>query len=144
VRCGSGRGEGGGLVQLLTLGGRRRQRPEFKEGQTGGWPRWPTRTSRSCDVLVSLRRRGWPAGVRLVEDVLPAASGGSSWTSRQRTGRRPARSSGAGTAVGHGVAAQQGTRRARAHGARCFALYRGVGAGSPRRARPGGGGAGRG
>jgi hypothetical protein len=70
-------------VQLLTLGGRRRQRPEFKEGQTGGWPWWPARTSRSCGVPVSLRRRGWPTGVQLVADVLLAASGGSGWSSRR-------------------------------------------------------------
>jgi hypothetical protein len=53
-------------VHLLTLDGRRRQRPEFKEGQTGGWPWWPARTSRRCGVPVSLRRRGWLAGVQLV------------------------------------------------------------------------------
>jgi hypothetical protein len=40
-------------------------------------------------ALASVRRRGWPAGVRLVEDVLPAASGGFGWSSRRRTGWRP-------------------------------------------------------
>jgi hypothetical protein len=39
-------------------------------------------------ALASVRRRGWPAGVRLIEDVLPAASGGSGWSSRRRTGQR--------------------------------------------------------
>jgi hypothetical protein len=39
-------------------------------------------------ALASLRRRGWTTCVRLVEDTLPAASGGSGWSSRRRTGRR--------------------------------------------------------
>jgi hypothetical protein len=75
-------------VRLLTSGEDGRGWPESERSSAGGWPWWPARTSRSCGVPVNLRRRGWPAGVQLVEDVLPAASGGPGWSSRRRTGRR--------------------------------------------------------
>jgi hypothetical protein len=104
-------------VHLLTLDGRRRQRPEFKEGQTGGWPWWPARTSRRCGVPVSLRRRGWLAGVQLVEDVLPAASGGSGWSSRRRTGRRPELQGGGGVCVRAAAAQGAGAREGAQDGA---------------------------
>jgi hypothetical protein len=86
-----GRGRRGDRVRLLTSGEDGRGWPESERSSAGGWPWWPAQTSRSCGVPVNLRRRGWPAGVQLVEDVLPAATGGSGWTSRRRIGRRPAR-----------------------------------------------------
>jgi hypothetical protein len=79
------RGEEGDREGGLTGGIDEERRPEFVEGRTGCWPRWPARCPAGWGAPADLLRREAAEEARLDVAELPVASAGT-W--RQRPRRR--------------------------------------------------------